>query len=157
MKSIIGIPGTLWLLMWIAVSAILFSFSGDTGADSYKVYLNDKLVLQQYVMRQAAAIPALPLEGAAATDELRIYYNHCGKIGTSRKITIKNDGDKKLKDWSFADVSGTDTGMNFKVKDILALGKTNDRMKIIYTSSEIPDGITLASVVTKDRKTASNK
>ena len=60
MKSIINTSGTLRLLMWIAVSAILFSFSGDMGTDSYKVYLNDKLVLQQYVMRQAAAIPTLP-------------------------------------------------------------------------------------------------
>ena len=72
MKSIINTSGTLRLLMWIAVSAILFSFSGDMGTDSYKVYLNDKLVLQQYVMRQAAAIPTLPLEGEEATDELRI-------------------------------------------------------------------------------------
>lgn len=156
MKSIISTSGTLRLLMWIAVSAILFSFSGDMGTDSYKVYLNDKLVLQQYVMRQAATIPTLPLEGAAATDELRIYYNHCGKIGTSRKLSIKSDADKKLKDWSFADVSGTDTGMGFQVKDILALGKANDKVKIIYTSNEIPGGITLASVATKDRKTASN-
>lgn len=156
MKSIINTSGTLRLLMWIAVSAILFSFSGDMGTDSYKVYLNDKLVLQQYVMRQAAAIPTLPLEGAEATDELRIYYNHCGKIGTSRKISIQSDADKKLKDWSFADVSGTDTGMDFKVKDILSLGKANDKVKIIYTSTEIPDGITLASVAVKDRKTASN-
>jgi hypothetical protein len=126
------------------------------GSDSYKVYLNDKLVLQQYVMRQAAAIPTLPLEGAEATDQLRIYYNHCGKIGTSRKLSIKSDADKKLKDWSFADVSGTDTGMNFQVKDILSLGKVNDKVKIIYTSNEIPGGITLASVITKDRKTALN-
>jgi len=148
--------GTLRLLMWIAVSAILFSFSGDIGTDSYKVYLNEKLVLQQYVMRQAATIPTLPLEGAEAGDELRIYYNHCGKIGTSRNISIKSDADKKLKDWSFADVSGTDTGMDFKVKDILSLGKTNDKVKIVYTSKEIPEGITLASIATKDKKTASN-
>lgn len=156
MKSIISTSGTLRLLMWIAVSAILFSFSGDMGSDSYKVYLNDKLVLQQYVMRQAAAIPTLPLEGAEATDQLRIYYNHCGKIGTSRKLSIKSDADRKLKDWSFADVSGTDTGMNFQVKDILSLGKANDKVKIIYTSNEIPGGITLAFIATRDRKTAFN-
>jgi hypothetical protein len=107
-------------------------------------------------MRQAATIPTLPLEGAEAGDELRIYYNHCGKIGTSRNISIKSDADKKLKDWSFADVSGTDTGMDFKVKDILSLGKTNDKVKIVYTSKEIPEGITLASIATKDKKTASN-
>lgn len=157
MKSIIGTSGTLRLLMWIAVSAILFSFSGDTGADSYKVYLNDKLVLQQYVMRQAAAIPALPLDGAEAGDELRVYYSHCGKIGTARKLSIRSDADKKLKDWSFADVSGTDTGMNLRVKDVLSFGKANDKVKIIYTSNEIPDGVTLASIATKDRKTASNE
>ena len=156
MKSIISTSGTLRLLMWIAVSAILFSFSGDIGTDSYKVYLNDKLVLQQYVMRQAATIPTLPLEGAVAGDELRIYYNHCGKIGTSRNISIRSDADKKLKDWSFADVSGTDTGMNFRVKDIQSLGKANAKVKVVYTSKETPDGITLASIVTKDIKTASN-
>lgn len=156
MKSMISTSSTLRLLMWIAVSAILFSFSGDIGSDSYKVYLNDRLVLQQYVMRQAATIPVLPLEGAAAGDELRIYYNHCGKIGTSRNISIKSDEDKKLKDWSFADVSGTDTGMDFQVKDILALCKTNDKVNIVYTSKEVPGGITLASIATKDKKTASN-
>lgn len=156
MKSIIGTCGTLKLLMWIAMSAILFSFSGDMGTDSYKVYLNDKLVLQQYVMRQAATIPILPLEGAVPTDELRIYYNHCGKIGTSRKISIMSDADKKLKDWSFANVNGTDTGMNFQLKDIQSLGKVNAKIKVMYTSNEIPDGIPLASIVTKDIKTASN-
>ena len=155
MKPTISKLRAVKLLMWIAASAILFSFSGDTGADSYKVYLNDKLILQQYVSRQAS-VPDLPLDESVANDELAIYYNHCGKIGTARNISIKDGNDQLLKEWKYTDVSGTDTGMHCSVKDILTLSKGKAKVNLYYSSKEIPDGMILASIVTKDKKTASN-
>ena len=57
------------------------------GTDSYRIYLNNKLILQQYVSR-SLDLKSLPLSEANANDKLVIYYNHCGATGRSRSIAV---------------------------------------------------------------------
>ena len=72
-------------------------------------------------------------------DKLDIYYNHCGQVGRNRYITIKNEKDKAIKAWKFADAVDKNGVMSFKLKDVLSLRKNKtDKLNLFYSSSEPP-------------------
>jgi hypothetical protein len=124
----------------------LFSSSFRPGADHYEIYLNKKLVLQQYVT-QSAAIKSVALDQRNQNDQIDVFYSHCGQLGAKRTITIK-DGKAVLKQWSFSD--GADNKfMSVGAKDILAFqNKNSDRkLSLYYSSKELPEGRLLASVI----------
>jgi len=54
-----------------------------------------------------------------------------------------------LKEWHFADASSADAAMTCKVKDIAGLKKGNGTitLNLYYSSSELPKGRQLASLV----------
>lgn len=58
-------------LMLVALSATLFSFYRPTGAESYKVFLNDKLLFEQYVTKDAA-IQTVSIGASKDTDRLSV-------------------------------------------------------------------------------------
>jgi len=134
-------------LAGVALCATLFSFSAGMGGEGFEIYLNNKLVLQQYGS-DMNTVKTLKLDQAADNDELSIRYHHCGRVGKSRTITIKDGQDKVLKQWKFNDVSDASASMSCKVKDILGLrsGKHNT-LKLYYSSSELPKGRLLTSIV----------
>ena len=57
-----------------------------------------------------------------------------------------------LKEWRFADASGDDhSAMTVKTAEILALHqKGNKKIKLVYSSIELPEGRLLAYVLFKD-------
>ena len=125
---------------------ILSSFSLKPGGDSFEIYLNNKLIMQQYGS-QMDAVKNLQLDQHLATDELLVKYHHCGKVGKERVIIIKDEQNNILKEWHFPNVSSADAGMNCSVKDILILKKGNIRqVKLYYASAELPKGRLLASI-----------
>lgn len=144
-----------WLAALLAIScSALFSFSSPAGGDVVEIYLNDNLLVRQYLYNDKE-IKTVSLQNAKAGDQLRVYYGHCGTNGRSRSITLKDGQDKELKKWQFADVSGSAKAMmNFGVKDILGFQKNgNGKFRLYYTSREIPDGKLLAGISTvKDNK-----
>ena len=124
------------------------------GTDSYRIYLNNKLVLQQYVTR-SLDLKNLPLSEANANDKLVIYYNHCGATGRSRTIAVKDEDGVVLKEWKFADAPVKDGGMNIPagddgmtipVKEILALQAKNHGLSLFYSSQQLPAGHLLTRV-----------
>jgi hypothetical protein len=125
-------------LAWITLSVIIFSFAPQPGGDTYKVFLDNKLITEQMVHVQSA-IPAIPV--SAEQRELSVYYNHCGKLGNSRSLSILDERKKELKNWKFA----TNASMKICVAELM-LFKKNRTVKLVYTSTEIPDGILLASL-----------
>ena len=142
-------------LMLIPLSAILFAFAPAPGGDSFTIYLNDKLIVQQYVHADKS-VKTISLYSVNANDELKVNYSHCGKIGTGRRIVFK-DQSKQLKEVWFKDVSGDALPtMTYKVKDILALQKTG-KVSLVYISSEIPEGKTLATLSLNGDERASLK
>lgn len=133
-------------LILAGLFAVLSSFSGNWGGDSYRVFVNNKLVLEEYVY-DMKGVKSIHLSQLAPSDEIAVYYSHCGVSGKARNITIRDGKNKILKEWKFADSpERTNTPMTCKAKDILPLQKNADRLSLYYTSKEIPGGKMLAGI-----------
>lgn len=142
-------------LVWVAVCAIMFSFSGEAGTHSFEVYLGNKLIMKEYVSTETPA-KTFGLDKSFSNEEMKINYNQCGRLGLSRSLFIKDSQDKVLKEWHFPDVAaGASPYMVFKVKDILALQKTDrERVKLVYSSKDVPNQL-LATIVLGENKNVS--
>ena len=127
------------------LSATLFSFLPKPGGDHFEVYLNKKLVFTQ-VVHQPGTLKSLVLDQRNLNDQVDVFYSHCGKLGTKRTIAIK-EGNHLLKQWRFAD--GTGKFMSLGAKELLSFKTKNSskKLELYYSSAEIPEGRTLASVV----------
>lgn len=150
MKSLIAKTFSL-----MVIAATLSAFSSPAGGEGFEVYLNNKLILQKFG-KSMNSVQTIRLEEGSANDELTIKYHHCGKVGKNRVLTIKDGKDNVLKSIRFADVNYEMGGMSCRVKDIISLKKGNNTvMKLYYSSSELPGGRLLASIVTGKSVTAS--
>ena len=141
-----------------ALCAMFFSFSTlPGGGEGFEIYLNNRLVLQQF-NQDMKVVKTLKLDQANENDQLSVKYHHCGRPGKNRTLTIRDGKDEVLRQWKFDDesnVSSVAVKMDFKVKDILGLQKGKDKtIKLYYSSSEIPQGRQLASIVTNTRNVA---
>jgi hypothetical protein len=136
------------ILAAVAMVATFSSFSTKKGGEGFEIFLDSKLVLQQFG-NQMKTVKSIELDKRFSNDQLVIKYHHCGRIGKDRSITIKDAQNKVLKEWKYANVSTasltSDAAMACKVKDILSLhpGKLN----LYYTSAELPNGRLLATLV----------
>lgn len=133
------------VLALAVIFATASSFSGTWGGDSYRVYVNNKLVLEQYVHGQKS-IPAIGLDQRSQNDEIRVYYSHCGKVGHARNLAIKDNTDKVLKQWKFADAASTEVPMSCKASDIVSLRKSGGKLGLHYSAKEMPDWKMLALI-----------
>lgn len=147
----------IYSLMGVIMCSILFSFSTMMpGAHSFQVYLDTKLVIDQYVNSKMAA-PTLFVDPAENHNQLIVKYNECGRTVTGRTITIKDDNNKVLRAWRFEGATtGYEDPMAFRVKDITALKqKGSNVLKLYYSSKEFPEGQQIANlVITNDAETA---
>jgi len=144
-------------LALLAIITALFSFSSPLGGDLYEIYLDNKMVVKQYVTMKEP-VKTLELDKSIADQQLDVFYSHCGKTGTKRSITIR-DGQNILKQWSYPDGGTVNTKMACKVKDLLSLQKTNNptSVDLIYSSQEMPEGKILATLVLENDSRASAK
>jgi hypothetical protein len=142
------ITKTLGLL---AFCTAIFSFSVKPGGEGFEVYINNKLILQRFG-DQLNRAQVIQLSEGSANDEMTIKYHHCGKVGKNRVLTLKDGQDKVLKEIKFADVADPYGGMSCKVKDVVNFKKgSSNTIKLYYTSSELPGGRLLASIITSNR------
>lgn len=147
--------GMLMASLILSACFTLFSFTDHKGGEGFEIFLNNKLVLQQFGS-QASNVKSLPLDQFSANDELTIKYYHCGKVGKNRSITIKDGQNKILKEWHFADAETPNAAMTCKVKDIPGLKKGNGTviLNLYYSSSELPKGRQLTSIVVESKNLA---
>jgi hypothetical protein len=147
MKKIIRFSW-IYSLIGVILCSILFSFSTTPGAHSFQVYLDSKLMIDQYVNSKMNA-PTLLVDLAENYSQLIVKYNECGRTVTGRTITIKDGNNKVLKDWRFEGASsGYENPMAFLVKDITALKqKGSNTFKLYYSSKEFPEGQQIANLV----------
>ncbi len=142
-------PAIVKQYMLAALCFIAFGFTTNAGLDSYEVFLNDKLILQNYV-NKPLDLRKLQLHTASDQDELRIHYKHCTNkgVGTGRSITIKDQKGNILKKWEFADASGSRSAMVIPVKILRELENRSDgsELSLHYTAQENPKGEMLASL-----------
>ncbi|MBS1661232.1 MAG: hypothetical protein JST68_09295 [Bacteroidetes bacterium] len=119
------------------------------GGDVYRIFLNGKQVLEQYVYAaKPLDLAGLPLSEANSNDKLVAYYSHCGTIGKDRTITIRDEHGTVLKEWKFADAAAgaKDNGMEIPVKEILALQARGRGLSMYYSSQQLPAGRLLTKV-----------
>jgi hypothetical protein len=142
MKSIIS--KTLSL---VAIPATLFSFSPNPGGEGFEISLNNKVVIQRYGS-DINAVNSLPLNQTASDYQLTVKYHHCGKVGKNRVISIRDGQNNILKQFRYADAAKPVAPMDIPVKDILGLKKGSvNSLKLYYSSSELPNGRMLATIV----------
>jgi hypothetical protein len=137
----------------IALGQPVLAGNGVRGVDSYRIYLNNKLILQQYV-GQPLKLESLELGAANANDELVIYYSHCGATGRSRSISVKDANGSILKEWKFKDaavrnsenVPAGDDAMVIPVKEILELKAKHAGLTLSYFAQQLPAGRMLTRI-----------
>ena len=70
----------------------------------------------------------------------------CGQTGKGRSIAIKDDKGKIVKEWKFANATGSNESMVIPAKELLQLAKTNSKTHLtlyyyisiyIYVSTNI--------------------
>jgi hypothetical protein len=146
MKTLINKKTGLGSLLLVSCLT-LFSFTGQRGGDYFEIYLNQKLILQQ-ALHLDKSVRTISLTAANYNDELSIKFSHCGAVGKGRSITLKDEQDHILKQWKFADATGSQVTMTCKVKDILDVQKSSQQVaiKLYYSSNELPNGRVLASI-----------
>jgi hypothetical protein len=128
----------------------VFSIQAKAGGDYFKVYLNNKLIHEQY-MTQPFSLKQLQLDKANINDQLVFHYSHCGQIGNGRKIAVKDAKGNVIKEWKFEDVSSKHSGMIVPVKEVLQLKQ--DDLQFVYTARELPKGQLMAAVRLTDKTT----
>jgi hypothetical protein len=141
-----------------AVCAMLSAFAPMPGAHNFQVYLDDKLVADQYASSKTIA-PKIVVDPAENHKQLIVKYNECGRTVTAREITFKETEDKVLKEVKFdGTAKGLDNPMSCGLKDIVALKpKNGNAVKVYYASADFPEGqhvVTL--VIGPGTSTASN-
>jgi hypothetical protein len=130
----------------LIVFAGLLLFATNRGGDSFEIYLNGQRLVQAYVY-QNPPVQTLQMTSVSAGDELKIFYNHCGRSGTDRYVYLKDDQDRIVKRWHFPDASGK-SGMACPLSDIVSISNRarNKNLNLFYSSKELPDGRLLAAL-----------
>ena len=133
----------------------LLSFTVKPGGEGFEIYLDNKLVVQRYG-NNLNEVQNLQLDQRYAGKQLTIKYHHCGRVGKNRSIAIKDTKDRILKQWNFTDGKDASNAMTCNIKDILNLEKNGaGKLKLYYTSSELPKGRLLTSIEVSHSNTAS--
>ena len=132
--------------MFAAIASVaLCSFAFVPGGASYEVFLNRERVIQDHLYGRKEA-PTLPLNMNTAQDELSVTFSNCGKIDTARKISLKNEQNKTLKEWSFSDSPDIKNQMVIRVSEITGFRNQYSTAKLVYSSRELPDAIHLVTL-----------
>ena len=144
MKRILFYQAFIRIYALITLCLPVYSFTTKFGLDSYAIYLNDKLILQQTV-NQPLKLRVLALSEAKETDLLYIKYTHCtikAGAGTNRSIVLKDEKGTEIKKWTFADATGSDLSMKIAVKELMEVEKNyaNQALSLYYTAKELPKG-----------------
>jgi hypothetical protein len=148
MKTITKKTTMFAALALVIFSAAISSFTVKPGGEGFEIYLNNKLLLQRFG-NELNTVQSLQLDQRYSTAQISIKYHHCGRVGKNRYVAIKDAQNNLLKEWRFEDVKDAYASMNFSVKDILAIQKAGraNTVNLYYSSSELPKGRMLASIV----------
>lgn len=136
-----------WTAALTIIIVCLQAFTAKAGGESFEIYLNNKLILRQAVS-QSLTLQSLQLDKANKNDDLVIYYNHCGTTGKNRTIAIKDDKGNTIKEWKFADATGSNKSMTIPVKDLLQLEKNYSQanLNLVYFAQQLPKGRALSAL-----------
>lgn len=134
-------------MMLVATATMLLSFTANFGGEGFEILLNGKPLLQQFG-KDMNSVKNLQLSQVSVSDKLTIRYYHCGRVGKNRVVTVKDGNGNVLKQWRYNDSQSAAGEMLCSAQDIITLKKGGTSVfKIYYSSSELPAGRMLASVM----------
>jgi hypothetical protein len=140
----------LFMHSWFAGMAgfallFLMAFTPKMGGYSYTIHLNGKLV-KDYYLTSNLETPTITLSEQDLKGTLGIYFNECGQIGASRKLSLRLSDQKILKEWNFANNTVHHDPMEFSVNEISAL-LASGKVGVYYTSERLTKPQILAYLV----------
>ncbi len=131
----------------VAIAATLLSFTLKFGGEGFEILVNGKVVVQKYGS-DMDNVKLLELNKTAPKDKLSIRYYHCGKVGKNRMVTLKDGDNNIVRVFRFADVATPVGEKSCTIQDLISLKNGNNHVfKLYYSSSELPKGRQLASVI----------
>ena len=138
----------LTMVLLVAASSFIYSFVTAMGGEGFEIYLDNKLVLQQF-NQEMKVKKNIQLTAAHSKSELKVKYYHCGMAGKSRTLELKNAEQKTLKQWQFDNSKGKNFAITVAVKDILSSQEQagSNTIYLYYSSKEAPQGRLLAGIV----------
>lgn len=136
------------LLAVLLMGWVFTAFSPKLGLDGYEIYLNERLILKQYV-NQPLNLRTLNLDKASPQDLLWIKYNHCtikSGAGNERMIVLKDDRGHELKRWNFANSPSENKPMKVSVAELRQLENEHagHQISLFYKSKELAHAELLA-------------
>lgn len=133
---------------------VLTSFVTLPGSDSFEVYLDNELIMQEYIYGQRKNTP-VKLDKNSNT-KMAVHFNHCGVTGTSRVLSLHDQDNKVLKEWQFADVNPSlKDPMPIAVKDLATVANGGNTI-LYYKSTELSKPVAIAPIKWIDKSTARN-
>lgn len=131
----------------LLTSAAFFSFNSNPGGEGFEVYVNGKLMVQRFGQEMNKP-HTLRFETGTGNEMISIRYYHCGKMGKNRVLTVKDSRENILKSIRFADEKNSASEMTCRVSDLIDFPQSaTGSLRLYYSSSEIPDGRLLLSMV----------
>jgi hypothetical protein len=127
----------------LLIGFLFQSYAGPSGGDYYKVFLNNRLITEQYLAKPVA-MKTLSLAASNNNDHLTVYYSHCGAIGKERIVSVRSYSGTVLKEWKFADSKSFE--LQLPVKDVLNTSAKRGSVFLYYASKEIPSGKQLLAI-----------
>ncbi|QNA43056.1 hypothetical protein [Lacibacter sediminis] len=146
------------MVFLVAASSFIYSFVTPMGGEGFEIYVDNKLVLQQF-NQEMKQLKNIQLTEAQSKSELKVKYYHCGMAGKSRILELKNSDQKTVKRWEFDNSEGKNFAITVAVKEILdsqeKLG--NGTIYLYYSSKEAPQGRLLAGIVQANKNSVTGK
>jgi hypothetical protein len=147
MKKVTIKTAFAYSIVGIVLCLAALAFTPKRGLDSYEIYLNEKLIMKQFV-NQALDLRVLQLEKAQVQDALSIRYVHCNikGPGSSRTLVLKDEQGHVLRLWDFNNSSDANNPMKLSVGELLQFEKDHNdhRISLNYKSKELPGSELLA-------------
>ena len=128
---------------------VLCSFAWRGGGDVFAIYYNGKQVHRQFVHIDQS-VKALQLQASGENDKIEVLYSHCGQPGTNRTLALRNAQNELIKELKFGNGESDHSLMTFYPGKILKA--KNLKINLYYTSTELPEGKLLATILWADQK-----
>lgn len=126
------------LLLIVFSAASIFVVAAKYGVDSYSIYLNEKLLLQN-ALDKPLSLTSLKLTEANAADYLLVRYRECHAPASGpkgRAISLRNDQGKIVKEWKFKNDGENNGAMKIPVREVLDAQKQSTETLVMFYSSD---------------------
>lgn len=136
----------------LMIASTLFAFTGNFGGEHYEVFIGSERVVSQFVSSKGYETPKVALP-AQSDGQLTVKYNHCGRNGEQRSLSLTDSHNKVLKTWSYKETTAKQIEpLAIDLKALASYAKASP-VNLVYTSKELPDGRVLATL-TRSTNTA---